>query len=277
MNSKRLRAGHTIALGLLLSLLLTHPYGASSDPRSVAAPLTSAAAPDSGESCVHVVRRGESIGRIAARYGTTRRALTTANQLTHPEALRLGQRLEVPGCTLGRRVQAAAPSSEADRGSLSGRGDGERVLSRPVIPWLKRSADRLEFIWPVDGPVASGFGRRGSRGWHSGVDIKAPEGKPIHAAAGGTVVFSGRDSSYGRVIRIAHPAGFKTVYAHNFKNFVRAGERVEAGGVIGAVGRTGRATGDHLHFEIRRQGVAQNPLALLEHRQPGPMLATRHD
>lgn len=276
MSSKRLRAGHTIALGFLLSLPLIHPYGASSDAKSVAA-LTSAAAPDSGEPCVHVVRRGESIGRIAARYGTTRRALTTANRLTHREALRVGQHLELPGCTLGRRVPAAAPSSEAGRGSGSGRGDGEGILGRSVIPWVERSAERGEFIWPVDGPVASGFGRRGSRGWHSGVDIKAPEGKPIHAAAAGTVVFSGWDSSYGRVIRIAHPAGFKTIYAHNFRNFVKAGERVEAGSVIGAVGRTGRATGDHLHFEIHRQGVAQNPLALLNHRQPGPMLATRHD
>ncbi len=119
-------------------------------------------------------------------------------------------------------------------------------------------ADRAGFIWPV-------------------VDIKAPAGTPIRAAAPGTVTFSGRQSSYGRTVKIAHANGLSTVYAHNSANFVKPGDPVKAGTLIGTVGRTGRATTSHVHFEIRRKGVAKNPLPLLQRSQPGPMPATRHE
>jgi len=117
--------------------------------------------------------------------------------------------------------------------------------------------------WPVQGKITSRFGPRGLFHLHRGVDIKAPKGTPVHAAAAGTVAFSGRQSSYGRVIKIDHPNGLRTVYAHNSSNFVRAGQHVNAGAVIGAVGQTGHATTNHLHFEVRRHGVARDPLPLL--------------
>lgn len=142
---------------------------------------------------------------------------------------------------------------------------------------LKPRPPRTDFIWPVRGPVTSRFGRRGFGAWHRGVDIKTPQGTPIRAAAAGSVVFSGRQSSYGRVIKIAHQDGQSTVYAHNHANLVKAGDRVTAGAVIGTVGRTGRATTNHLHFEIRRQGVAQDPLPLLQRRPPGPALEKRNE
>jgi len=115
----------------------------------------------------------------------------------------------------------------------------------------------------VAGSVTSRFGRRGLWSWHQGVDIKAPRGAPIHSAAAGTVIFSGRQSSYGRVIKIEHPDGLTTIYAHNSANFVKVGDRVKGGALIGAVGRTGHATTNHLHFEVRRHGVAHDPLTLL--------------
>lgn len=117
--------------------------------------------------------------------------------------------------------------------------------------------------WPVHGKVTSRFGPRGFFHMHRGVDIKAPKGTPVHAAAAGTVAFSGRQSSYGRVIKIDHPNGLRTIYAHNSSNFVRAGQHVKAGAVIGAVGQTGHATTNHLHFEVRRHDVARDPLPLL--------------
>jgi murein DD-endopeptidase MepM/ murein hydrolase activator NlpD len=117
--------------------------------------------------------------------------------------------------------------------------------------------------WPVQGKVISRFGSRRLFHLHRGVDIKAPKGTPIRAAAAGTVAFSGRQSSYGRVIKIDHPNGLRTIYAHNSSNFVRTGQRVKAGAVIAAVGQTGRATANHLHFEVRRRGVARDPLPLL--------------
>src|SRR5499425_3409595 len=117
--------------------------------------------------------------------------------------------------------------------------------------------------WPVQGKITSRFGPGGLFHLHRGVDIKAPKGTPVHAAAAGTVAFSGRQSSYGRVIKIDHPNGLRTIYAHNSSNFVTVGERVKAGEVIGAVGQTGRATTNHLHFEVRRHDVARDPLPLL--------------
>jgi murein DD-endopeptidase MepM/ murein hydrolase activator NlpD len=284
VRSRGPRPRRMMGLGLLVSLLLSHPHGASAYPGSIAAPqrspaesaegnnTSSAASPDFGRRCFHAVRQGESIDRIAARYGTTRRALITANHLTYPDALRAGQRLTVPGCAPGQRVPAMASPSEAVRDAAAARGDAARIPSRPARD-LKSHPERVEFIWPVEGPVVSGFGRRGFWGWHRGVDIKAQPGRSIRAAAGGTVLFSGWQSSYGRVIKIAHANGFSTVYAHNLRNFVKTGDRVEPGTVIAAVGHTGRATTYHLHFEIRRQGVAQNPLLLLVRREPARMLA----
>src|SRR5262249_9972476 len=86
--------------------------------------------------------------------------------------------------------------------------------------------------------------------------------------AAGTVIFSGSERYYGRMVRIEHVDGFITLYAHNLENLVEVGDQVEAGAVIGSVGRTGHASGEHLHFEIRRHGVAYNPLHLLAHEAP---------
>jgi murein DD-endopeptidase MepM/ murein hydrolase activator NlpD len=85
----------------------------------------------------------------------------------------------------------------------------------------------------------------------------------VAASAAGTVVSSGYETRYGRVIKIEHPNGFLTVYAHNDENRVEAGERVSLGQLIASVGRTGRATAHHVHFEIRQAGLAYNPLYLL--------------
>src|SRR6266542_53932 len=158
----------------------------------------------------------------------------------------------------------AVSSGESDRYAAIAHRVPDRLASRSRTE-LSPHVNRIRFAWPVQGSVTSRFGRRGFWGWHRGVDIKAPRGTPIHAAAAGIVIFSGRQSGYGRVIKIAHPNGLTTIYAHNSANFVKVGDRVKGGALIGAVGRTGRATANHLHFEIRRQGVAHDPLPLLRH------------
>ena len=118
------------------------------------------------------------------------------------------------------------------------------------------------FGWPVEGTVTSLFGRRRS-GWHRGIDVKAERGTIIFAAADGTVVVSAVEPRYGRVVKIEHDDGFLTVYAHNEENLVEVGMRVGAGDPIATLGRTGRATAHHVHFEIRRNGSVYNPLYLL--------------
>src|SRR5262249_11596820 len=99
-------------------------------------------------------------------------------------------------------------------------------------------------------------------------------GRSVLAAAAGSVAFSGWAPYYGRVIKIQHLNGFVTVYAHNSENLVQVGDQVGTGAVIATVGRSGRASGDHLHFEVRRDGMAFNPLYLLESRDNAPVLAS---
>jgi murein DD-endopeptidase MepM/ murein hydrolase activator NlpD len=121
---------------------------------------------------------------------------------------------------------------------------------------------------PVDGRVSSGFGPRvhpvtGGADHHDGADFAAPEGTPIRAAGAGTVSFAGERNGYGNLVIIDHPGGTQTWYAHQSRMGVAEGERVARGQTIGAVGATGRATGPHLHFEVREGGRAVDPLPLL--------------
>lgn len=113
---------------------------------------------------------------------------------------------------------------------------------------------------PVPGEFSSGFGPRG-RGFHPGVDIRAPVGTPIRAASGGVVVFAGRYHAYGVMLDIEHPDGTRARYAHlsGIAPGLRVGAAVAAGELIGRVGRTGRTTGAHLHIELRRDGRAVDP------------------
>lgn len=116
--------------------------------------------------------------------------------------------------------------------------------------------------WPVAGQITSKFGpRRGS--FHDGLDISAPLGTPILAAANGEVIYSGALRGYGNLVILRHRGGYATIYAHTQKNLVREGEAVRRGQVIARVGQTGRASGPHLHFEVRKDNLAQNPLRYL--------------
>jgi murein DD-endopeptidase MepM/ murein hydrolase activator NlpD len=126
---------------------------------------------------------------------------------------------------------------------------------------------------PVEGGwYSSNFGWRidpftGQRAFHEGVDFIAEQGTPIRAAAGGVIVFSGYHPQYGNMIEIDHGNELITRYAHASRLLVKVGDLVLRGAKIAEVGRTGRATGTHLHFEVRQHGVAQNPARFL--RLPG--------
>lgn len=120
----------------------------------------------------------------------------------------------------------------------------------------------------TQGVVSSAFGPRndpfnGAKSFHDGVDIAAPAGSPIKAATAGKVIFSGQAGGYGNLVEIDHGDSVVTRYAHNAVNLVAVGDEVLAGQSIALVGRTGRATDAHLHFEVRRQGQPVDPKALL--------------
>jgi len=118
---------------------------------------------------------------------------------------------------------------------------------------------------PVKGYISSGFGGRvhpisGKYKGHKGVDIPGKTGTKIKAVAGGVVIKSGRVSGYGNMVEVKHADGLTTLYGHNKKNIVKKGDIIEKGETVALLGSTGRSTGPHVHFEVRKHGNAVNPM-----------------
>lgn len=145
----------------------------------------------------------------------------------------------------------------------------EAQITRILESYKYGNAPGSKFMWPVAGRLRSGFGYRihpifGYRRFHSGIDLAAPSGTLIYSADGGEIIHTGYDGGYGYSIMVYHGGGFATWYAHLSRILVNVGQRVERGEVIGLVGSTGWSTGPHLHFEVRINGAAQDPLAYLQ-------------
>jgi len=120
-------------------------------------------------------------------------------------------------------------------------------------------------IWPTDGWVTSGFGYRRSpftnrREFHNGLDIAGPSGTPVYATAKGLVIAAGKDGAYGLTVDIDHGLGIMTRYAHLHRIVVKEGQSVSRGELVGHIGSTGRATGPHLHYEVRLSGIPVDPM-----------------
>lgn len=147
---------------------------------------------------------------------------------------------------------------------------GTGTKDMPELP------DGCLFLWPVQGTITSPFGYRyifGETNFHRGLDIAAPMGTAINAAADGTVTFAGVRGTYGNLVVITHDNGFVTYYAHCSKLLVEAGDQVTQGTPIAAVGSTGRSTGPHCHFEVRYQNEPVDPLAYLPGENNAPVRA----
>ncbi|MEN9222682.1 MAG: LysM peptidoglycan-binding domain-containing protein [Thermostichus sp. BF3_bins_97] len=195
-------------------------------------------------SLTHTVGSGDTIERIAARYGVTQRSIIQANNLRNPHWLRIGQRLAIPAPGT-QPSPAAAPQPPAQPQSVP--------AAPPQAPPQARSSG---FVWPVSGQITSGFGYRRGR-LHAGVDIPGPVGSPIVAVMEGTVIFAGNGGDgYGNRVDIRHPNGLVTRYAHGHQIYVSNGQYVQQGQTIMSRGSTGWSTGPHLHFEVRPGGGA---------------------
>ncbi|MFN7065186.1 MAG: M23 family metallopeptidase [Aquificaceae bacterium] len=121
-------------------------------------------------------------------------------------------------------------------------------------------------IWPVVGVITSDYGwriMRGRREFHTGIDISAPYSTPVVASADGRVIHAGWIRGYGKTIILYHGYGFATLYSHLSDIEVGYSDRVVKGQIIGKVGTTGRAFGPHLHYEVLKYGIRQNPIAYL--------------
>lgn len=199
----------------------------------------------SRDGVTHTVLRGETVWRLSKRYGVPIQTILRANGLDDVTRVPTGARLFIPG----------------------GRDRGVAWLPPPPEPAPDGPRRHLEhdvvFAWPVSGKLSSRFGRRG-RGRHDGIDLSAPRGTRVRAAAAGRVIYSGSGlSDYGNTVIVKHLGHLSTVYAHNRRNLVRRGEFVEKGQVIAEVGSTGNATGPHLHFEVRNDDQPRDPMRYL--------------
>src|SRR5262249_56541319 len=140
--------------------------------------------------------------------------------------------------------------------------DAEKAAGAAYAPAAAAPSGSGQLSWPVAGPVTSGFGSRWGR-MHEGIDIALGTGTPVHAAADGTVIYAGWMSGYGNIVVIDHGNGLSTAYGHASSLAVSVGQSVAQGQTVSYVGATGHATGPHLHFEVRVNGGAVDPLRYL--------------
>ena len=161
-------------------------------------------------------------------------------------------------------IDAEIKLNELIRGAEETRRQYEVTIAK--LREQKEDLARIPSIHPLDGTgwYSSGFGHRddpftGRRAFHAGLDISAPVGTPIHAAADGVVIQAGWNGAYGKSVKIDHGNGMVSIYAHNSLNIVAKGDEVSRGDVIAKVGSTGRSTGPHLHYGIKVDNKHVNP------------------
>lgn len=170
-----------------------------------------------------------------------------------------------------RPTNAAAPIASQTFGNLShllNSLNQELQVVRRGVALREAFAEATPSLWPVDGWVSSGFGYRrdpftGRRDLHHAIDISTRRGEPVFATAAGLVVEAEHNGDYGNLVEISHGFGLFTRYGHLSAFDVQAGDTVERGALIGRAGGTGRATGNHVHYEIRVNGRPINPLRLI--------------
>lgn len=209
----------------------------------------------------HVVRPGETLSEIGYVYRIPYRKLAALNGIRNPDRIEAGQRLRMPPGAKYNRSRAARARSFRSRSEKRPARSRWGSKSPSVHQPIPKDTEKL-FSWPLSGRLTSRFGPRNGS-FHDGIDIAAPVGTPVRAAASGRVIFSDALRGYGNVVIVKHANGFTTVYAHHRRNLVKDGQIVKRGEIIGEVGETGRVTGPSLHFEVRSGKNARNPLHYL--------------
>jgi lipoprotein NlpD len=197
----------------------------------------------------HIVEKHQTLYRICKTYGVDIKEVASLNGITDQSKIEIGQRIFIPGAKKVLKVEIYIDDVVTEQG----KGGEEKTAQK-----------KLNFLWPVEGKIIESFNDTENHR-HQGIDIPCPLGTPIKASNPGTVIYSNnRIKGYGNLIILRHSDEFVTVYAHNQVNLVEEGSWVERGQVIAKVGQTGRATGPHLHFEIRRNNKAVDPVPYLK-------------
>jgi len=277
-------AALAVLFGLFLLPLIFLPFLPQED---LGGPLSFPPTLGRGNFRTYVVKSGDTLAAVADRYGIPLSYLVASNGLSTPSVLYPGQELVLPqggvlhtlrpGQTLADLAATYGVAEEEIReaNGLSGEPlPGQRLFipeprSVPQAAVLELGGEEgARFIWPLRGRLTSPFGPRthpiyGTPDFHTGIDLAVPEGTEVHAAAPGTVTWTGTRGGYGLLVVIDHGDGYSTYYAHLSRILVHVGQFVEVGQVVALSGNTGLSTGPHLHFEIRKFGEPINPLQLL--------------
>jgi lipoprotein NlpD len=240
-------------LPVLLTLVMTGCTSSLLDYESRAAgQRTTGPVPGAGVPAVHVVESGDTLHKIAFRYGLDHRDIARWNGMSNPDLIFAGQRLALRQPE-GQRTAAAQPSASA--------GGGARPAAAPLPP--PPQLPPPDWQWPTEGQVVSRFGATGPNSIASGIAIGGRSGQPVHAAAPGRVVYAGGGLiGYGQLVIIMHNDTYLTAYGHNASLQVEQGQTVSRGQQIAAMG-LGPEREPRLHFEIRRNGSPVDPLPYL--------------
>ncbi|MDE8652688.1 LysM peptidoglycan-binding domain-containing M23 family metallopeptidase [Novosphingobium album (ex Liu et al. 2023)] len=257
---------------------------------------TTGAATSAEQETQHVVAPGETLGGIASRAKVPRVLIAEANGLAPPYDVKVGQKLVIPrtrhhtvkaGDTgfdvsyqygVPWRDIAVANGLDPDAPLPAGKDLLiPTVLNPPPIPTVaatpapapapaptpaaRPAPAAVRFAWPVSGPVRRGWKSHATTDFHDGLDITAPRGATVRAAAAGTVLYAAREKEqFGNLVVLDHGDGWYTAYAFLSRITVKKGVKVVRGERIGLVGDTGMARGNELHFEVRRNGSPVDPL-----------------
>jgi murein DD-endopeptidase MepM/ murein hydrolase activator NlpD len=206
---------------------------------------------------LHTVQKGDTLDSIAQKYKVTPDVIAKAqwNNLIPGQELPIGMVLVVPG---GKRELVVWQLPSTSKPAPVGTGAFGWTNAGQCLNVSAKPLGTGKFIWPVNAHWVSG---NPYAWWHRGVDLAGNMGDPIYAADTGIVVWAGPNSwGYGNMIMLDHGNGWQTLYAHLSQLYVRCGQQILQGAVIGAVGSTGHSTGPHLHFETRHNGDLPNPL-----------------
>ncbi|MPZ47801.1 MAG: peptidoglycan DD-metalloendopeptidase family protein [Dehalococcoidia bacterium] len=212
---------------------------------------------------IHTVLSAQTLSDIADQYDVSSRDIVNVavNDISNADSLEIGQEILIPNPT--RYAKPAPPQPTPEPPSAAAPPSSGSGSTPPSTSGQSGRQSSSGFMWPTTGPLSSRFGP----GHPLGIDIDlfANPNAPILAASSGTVTFAGGNTccSYGLYVIVDHGNGYQTLYAHLSRIAVDVGQKVNQGGLLGAAGRTGYATGNHLHFEVHQGGAVINPMRVL--------------
>jgi murein DD-endopeptidase MepM/ murein hydrolase activator NlpD len=239
---------------------------------------------------IYRVEKGDSLIKISNYFEIDLKELIALNNLDNPDLILTGQKIKIPQKTIKYNVKSGDSLNKIANIYNVKVNDIIRInkIKNPnkifvgqilIIPInnkrnIHSSYSRnvnLNFIWPVQGKITSSFGWRlhpitHKREFHTGIDIGIPIGSPVYASEDGYVLYSGWSRGYGNLIIIQHRNNKQTYYAHNIELLVKKDDKIKQGRIIALSGNSGISTGPHLHFEIRTNNIAQDPMNYLNQK-----------